>query len=165
MCVAAWPCFSSVQWWIYSQAVTKPCDIILALRAKWEQWEPSSTGLVGSGSAGTVPCPPRTHGRYQLRPSVGQSLFLAIPRGGFLKVWPKCHESATAAVQVAALPVPQFGQAKISPFEPSALSPWNTNCFPLPWRSHSLISLHPHLQLIPKRTGSVRNKASRRHST
>lgn len=112
-------------------------------------------------------CPVPSQDPWQISAQTisGTSLFLAIPWGGFLKVWPKCHESATAAVQVAALPVPQFGQAKISPFEPSALSPWNTNCFPLPWRSHSLISLHPHLQLIPKRTGSVRNKASRRHST
>lgn len=53
----------------------------------------------------------------------GTSLSLATQLGGFLKVWPKCHESLTAAAQVAALPVPHFGQAKISPSEPSALSP------------------------------------------
>lgn len=87
------------------------------------------------------------------------------PSGVFLKAWPKCHESLTAAAQVAALPVPHFGQAKISPSEPSASSPWNTNCFPLPWRSHSLTSLHPHLQLTPKCTGSIWDKASSRRST
>lgn len=92
----------------------------------------------------------------------GTSLSLATPLGAFLKVWPKCHKSLTAAAQVAALPVPQFGQPKISPPEPSALSLWNTNCFPLPWSSQSLTSLHPHLQLTPKHTW---DKASRRHST
>lgn len=53
----------------------------------------------------------------------GTFLSLATPQGGLWKVWPKCHESLTAAAQVAALPVPHSGQAKISPSEPSALSP------------------------------------------
>lgn len=83
LCVATGSRFNSHQWWVYSQAFTKPCDIILALRAKREQWEPSSAGLVGRGCAGTVLCPSRTHGRCQLGPSVGHSCPWPPHRVGF----------------------------------------------------------------------------------